>query len=414
MNETKTANRGAVVVSGFIIALFAGLLYTWSLFVKPICEQYGWGTDQVALMGNVMLAAFCGGAAIGGNLLPKLGARNASLTGGLMFGLGVLVSSFVASPVLMYITWGLVAGLGCGILYTVGMYVTSAWFPDRRGLIMGIFLAIFGLSVTIFSKLLSSMLNGIGVKTTMLILGVILTVVISVIALTVMKMPPAGWTPNGKIAEKAADAAPKKELVSLSIGEALRTKEFWMFAIAFCIMVVPYAFISSYVTVYATDVKGFTAEQAITIVSMLGIGTAAGRFLGGVFADALGNKVSYAIFCLCSVAGGLLLLLGNGMVAISIAFILIAGGYGGRTPVYGVFPVTNFGPQNASALFGYGCIGTVISSIVAPLITVATREATGGYNTVIIIIMCISIVGMLCICLCPKVTPVMKKNGLNK
>lgn len=50
MNETKTVNRGAVVVGAFIIALFAGLLYTWSLFVKPICEQYGWQTDQVALM----------------------------------------------------------------------------------------------------------------------------------------------------------------------------------------------------------------------------------------------------------------------------------------------------------------------------------------------------------------------------
>lgn len=414
MNETKTVNRGAVVVGAFIIALFAGLLYTWSLFVKPICEQYGWATDQVAMMGNVMLAAFCGGAAVGGNLLPKLGARNASLTGGLMFGLGVLVSSFVASPVLMYITWGLIGGLGCGILYTVGMYVASAWFPDRRGLIMGVFLAIFGLSVTIFSKGLSSMLNGLGVKTTMLIEGIVLTVVIALIALTVMKMPPAGWTPNGKIAAKIEDAAPKKPLVSLSVKEAVRTKEFWLFAVAFCIMVVPYAFISSYVAVFATDVKGFTAEQAVTIVSMIGIGTAAGRFLGGVVADALGNKVSYAIFCLCSVVGGLLLLIGSGMAAISVAFILLAAGYGGRTPVYGVFPVTNFGPQNASALFGYGCIGTVISSIVAPLITVATRNATGSYNTVIIIIMCISVVGMLCICLCPKVTPVMKKNGLDK
>lgn len=414
MNEIKTVNRGAVVVGAFIIALFAGLLYTWSLFVKPICEQYGWATDQVAMMGNVMLAAFCGGAAVGGNLLPKLGARNASLTGGLMFGLGVLVSSFVASPVLMYITWGLIGGLGCGILYTVGMYVASAWFPDRRGVIMGLFLAIFGLSVTIFSKGLSSMLTNMGVKTTMLIEGIVLTVVIALIALTVMKMPPAGWAPNGKIAEKKTDAAPKKPLVSLTVKEAVRTKEFWLFAIAFCIMVIPYAFISSYVAVFATDVKGFTPEQAITIVSMIGIGTAAGRFLGGVVADWLGNKVSYAIFCMCSVAGGLLLLLGNGIGAISVAFILLAGGYGGRTPVYGVFPVTNFGPENASALFGYGCIGTVISSIVAPLITVATRNATGSYNAAIIIIMCISVVGMLCICLCPKITPVMKKNGLDK
>ncbi len=411
MNETKVVNRGLVVVGALIIALFAGLLYTWSLFVRPICEQYGWGTDQVALMGNVMLATFCGGAAIGGTLLPKMGARNACLFGSLLFGLGVLVSSFVNVPFIMYVTWGFCGGLGSGILYTCGMYIASAWFPDKRGLIIGLFLAIFGLAVTLTSKTLSGMLNGIGVKTTMLIIGIILTVVCVLISLTVMRMPPVGWTPAGHKAAANTAAKPAAVQESLTIGEAIRTKQFWLFAAAFTLLVIPYSFISSYTTVYATDVKGFSSEQAITIVSMMGIGTAAGRFLGGIAVDKVGIKVSYIIFCLCSVVAGLLMLISNSFAVIVVAFILLAGGYGGRTPVYGVMPVIQFGPKNSSALFGYACIGTVATSLVGPMITIAVRNATGSYSMAIVIAMVVAVVGMLCITLCPKVTPVMKKNG---
>lgn len=145
MNETKTVNRGAVVVGAFIIALFAGLLYTWSLFVKPICEQYGWQTDQVALMGNTMVATLCLGGFIGGQLLPKVGPRVCGIIGAVMFGGFMFVSAFVTTPALIYLTYGVVSGIGCGILYNSMMFTLGKWFPDKRGLVMGIFLGIFGL-----------------------------------------------------------------------------------------------------------------------------------------------------------------------------------------------------------------------------------------------------------------------------
>mgnify|MGYP000672988849 FL=1 len=87
--QQKLINRWLVVVGSLIIGLLGGLVYAWSIFVRPVCEAYGWGTDQVALMGNVMMALFCGGATVGGNMLPKLGARKTSFIGSMMFGLGI-------------------------------------------------------------------------------------------------------------------------------------------------------------------------------------------------------------------------------------------------------------------------------------------------------------------------------------
>lgn len=133
MTQSKVMNRWLVVAGAMVIGLLSGLVYAWSIFVQPICQQYGWGTDQVAMMGNVMMATFCLGASIGGNILPKLGSTKTSFIGAMLFGLGILVSAFVTVPGIMYVTWGVCGGIGVGILYNVGMFVTSAWFPDKRG-----------------------------------------------------------------------------------------------------------------------------------------------------------------------------------------------------------------------------------------------------------------------------------------
>lgn len=411
MAQEKIINRWFVVAGSMIIGLLSGLLYAWSVFVQPICEQYGWGTDQVAMMGNVMLATFCLGASVGGNMLPKLGSTKTSVIGALLFGLGILVSSFVTNSAVMCITWGVCAGFGVGILYNCGMFVTSAWFPDKRGLIMGIFLALFGLSLTVFSKPLSFMLNTMGVKQTMFMMGIAFTVILGLIAFFLMKMPPKGWKPDGYQASASANKA-GNDMESCSVGEAVRTPAFWLYTAAFFFLIIPYGFISSYTVVFATEYKGLEAAQAIAIVSAMGIGAAIGRFLGGVVLDKLGCKGTYAVFCLCSVVAGILLLTSNSYMGLLIAFFLVSAGYGGRTPMYGVFPIEQFGPKNASAIYGWAVLSTVASSLLAPAITATTRNSTGSYSVAIIISIVVAIIGMCCILFAPKVTPYMKKNKL--
>lgn len=408
----KVINRWLVVLGSLVIGLMSGLVYSWSLFVKPICAEYGWGTDQVALMGNVMMALFCGGATVGGNMLPKLGAKKTSVIGSLLFGGGVLVSAFIRNPIVMYITYGVCAGLGVGILYAIGMYVASAWFPDKRGVIMGLFLALFGLSLTVFSKPISSMLTGIGVQTTMTIMGVVFIVVLGGISLTVMKMPPEGWYPEGYVPPVKGGKS-EDELESLTVKEGVRTPAFWLYFTAFFMLIIPYSFISSYTTVFA-DYRGLSADDAVRIVSYMGIGAAVGRFLGGVILDKLHCKATYAIFCLFSVAAGVLLLTSHSFVGIALAFVLVSAGYGGRTPMYGVHPIEQFGPKNASALYGWAVISTVASSLIGPAITAATRSSTGSFNIAIIVSMVVALIGMCCIIFTPKITPFMKKNGLDK
>ena len=80
--------------------------------------------------------------------------------------------------------------------------------------------------------------------------------------------------------------------------------------------------------------------------------------------------------------------------------------------MYGVHPIEQFGPKNGSAIDGWAVLSTVISSLIAPVITASTRNATGSFTIAIIISIAVAIIGMCCIIFTPKLTPYMKKNGI--
>ena len=406
MTETNTGKRIVIVIFACLIGLMAGLIYTWSIWVRPICEEYGWGTDLVALMGNVMLITFVFGVTLGGQLLPKLGARTSCLIGTVCFGGFFILSAFVTNPILMYVTYGGVAGLGVGILYVVCQFAASAWFPDHRGLVMGIFLAIFGLSVTICSAPIHSILNSLGVRGTMLLVGGIVTAVCFIGSL-VMQAPPAGWSPAG--AKKADAAAKPAEVKSLTVGEAVKTKDFWLIFLAYTLLVWPYAFISSYITVFVTEQKMLTAAAAVPCVSATGIGSAVGRLLGGLLVDRLGCKVPYLIMCLCSVVACLLLPAASSLGALVALFIILCIGYGGRTPVYGVIFGKQFGPKYASGIYGWGTLGTAVTLLIAPLVTAALRNSSGGsFTSTCIVAAIVAVVGCASMLLVPKLNPMQR------
>lgn len=402
MNETKTVNRGAVVVGAFIIALFAGLLYTWSLFVKPICEQYGWQTDQVALMGNTMVATLCLGGFIGGQLLPKVGPRVCGIIGAVMFGGFMFVSAFVTTPALMYLTHGVVSGIGCGILYNSMMFTLGKWFPDKRGLVMGIFLGIFGLSSTIWSKPISHLLTEIGVKSTMMYTGAAFFAVILLVSL-LLRNPPEGWLQAGYT--PPADRL-SGDVRSISVKQGLKTKAFWLITAAQVLLVITYNFISAYVSVFLVEEKALTAEFAVTVVALMGVGSFTGRIVGGILADWLGNKLSYFIGCAASVISLLVLISATGEAAIKIMFFISAFGYGSRTPVYGTLAVDNFGEKNSSAMTGLTNLFTITTSLGSGIMTAAIHSATGSYIPAFYVAIAAAVIGCTCVLIMPKIKPV--------
>ena len=411
--STKTTNRWAILVGVCIVGVAAGLQYAWSLFVHPICDQYGWDIDQVAMMGNVMMACFCAAAMVAGNTLPKLGSTKQTALGSVMFGGGFIISAFVNSPIIMYFTYGVLAGFGAGVLYVTAMFTATQWFPDHKGLATGIYTALFGFTPTLAASPITSMLNNLGVKATLLYLGIGFIVVLGIITVFLVKNPPKGWLPAGYVPPETK-ASGLENLKSLTRSEGFKTKEFWFYCIAVFMFVMPYSFISSYVTVFVSDYCGFTLDQAVSVVAAMGIGAVCGRFLGGILLDGIGSRMAYIVFGLVSVLACAMMLFCQGSyVALWITFVLISAGYGGRTPAQAVIPGEVFGPENASGFYGFGAFAAVFSSLLGPAITALTRSSTGSFTITTIVAIACAAIGTLCIAMIStKHTPYMKKNGI--
>jgi len=110
----------------------------------PLAKQFGWSISEITLTFTISIFVLGISAFFGGLWLNRKGPRIVALTGGILYGLGVFLASFSHSLLWLYLSYGLIGGIGLGFGYIVPVAVLVKWFPDRRGLITGIAVGGFG------------------------------------------------------------------------------------------------------------------------------------------------------------------------------------------------------------------------------------------------------------------------------
>ena len=367
--------RIRVVVAACVVGVMSGLSFSWSIWVRPICEQLGWETDTVALMGNILMMTFATGAMVSGQILNRIGPRATAVVGAFMFGGGFILSALAKSPVVMYLSFGVLSGIGVGFTYIAAQFSAITTFPERRGTILGIYLTLFGLSLTIFSPILAALLGFIGVRATLISVGVAIIAVCSLFGLMLDKFEEE----NTDVKDTASVARLKR--TSLTVKEAVRTRAFWFYVLGVALAMWTYQFFISYITVFMTETRGFAAGLGVLAVSLGGAGSALGRLISGFLTDRIGCKKTFVIFGLVtalSCAG--MIFLRNG-IALAIMVGLLQMGYGGRVTAYTAFIPKHFGPENASGIYGVAQTGNIPIDLIAPLATAWIRQSTGGSFT---------------------------------
>ncbi len=191
--------RWLLVPLGMTVLLCLGSVYSWSIFRKPLEGELGIGATESLLPYTVALACYAATMPIAGFYIPRIGTRTMIAIGGLVVGLGYILASFSTQIVTMTLAYGVIAGTGVGITYGVPMAVMARWFPDRKGLAVGLTIVGFGLSPLITAPLANNLITAFGVRPTLQVLGIAFTVIILAIA-TVMRMPPAQWHPQRAVA----------------------------------------------------------------------------------------------------------------------------------------------------------------------------------------------------------------------
>src|SRR5260221_1640973 len=184
--------------------LALGTLYGWSVFVAPLEQQFGWKRADTSMVFTIAVVVFALSFVVAGRIQDKIGPLYCSLAGGILVSLGFFLCAYTTSLTYLFICFGVIGGLGNGFGYATPIPVMAKWFPDKRGLAVGLAVGGYGAGSAIFGPLSSKVLiPDYGWRETFMILGAIFFVM-TMIGAFLLKNPPAGYRPAGWSPQAAA------------------------------------------------------------------------------------------------------------------------------------------------------------------------------------------------------------------
>src|SRR5579859_6907429 len=204
--------------------LALGTLYGWSVFVAPLEKQFGWKRADTSMVFTIAVMVFALSFVAAGRIQDRIGPLYCSLAGGLLVSLGFYLCSYTTSLTHLFICFGVIGGLGNGFGYATPIPVMAKWFPDKRGLAVGLAVGGYGAGSAIFGPLAQlKLIPAYGLPATFKILGATFFVMTMVGALLLRNPPagyrPAGWSPAATQKGTSRDFTP---------GEMLRTRTFYL------------------------------------------------------------------------------------------------------------------------------------------------------------------------------------------
>src|SRR5438874_9593454 len=195
--NANNSNRWLIAVAGVVMQLALGAVYAWSVFRIPLTKNYGWTVSQVTLAFELAILMLGFAAFAGGLWMKQSGPRRVAAIGGLCYGLGLVLAGQVGGRLgLLYLSYGVLGGIGLGLSYIVPVATLLKWFPDKRGMITGIAVAGFGAGALIAAPLATRLITAIGVLRTFAVLGGVYFIAITAAGLF-MQNPPDGYRPEG-------------------------------------------------------------------------------------------------------------------------------------------------------------------------------------------------------------------------
>lgn len=402
MNVTVKQNhfgiRWLYLAVGVIALLFAGIIYGWSILKAPLAADFGWTADQLALNFTLTMCFFCLGGIAGGVLAKRLGICPSLILAGVLSCLGFFLTARLdgGSVAMLYVSYGLLAGLGIGIAYNVIISTVNAWFPDKKGTCSGALMMGFGASALVVGNAMSALMENpaIGWRTAFIGLGVVLGVILLATGL-IIQLPPAGLELL-KPAQKSGEASEDFEARDYTPGEMIRRFTFWR---AF-VCIVFLAAVGNTVISFARDLSisvGAEAGLATTLVGVLSVCNGLGRIATGAIFDKLGRRKTMLLANIVAIAaaGVTLLSVFTGSVPLCVAGLCVTGfSYGSCPTISSAFVSAFYGTKHFSMNFSIMNFNLMGASLLATVSSMLFTSS-GGYVAPFILLLALSAVALV-------------------
>ncbi|HEV1994417.1 MAG TPA: OFA family MFS transporter [Candidatus Acidoferrum sp.] len=377
--------------------LALGSLYAWSVFVKPLQGTFKLTREDVSNVFALAVAIFAISFIIAGRLQDKLGPFWVSVTGGLLVSLGFFMCSKATGVSSLFIWFSAIAGIGNGFGYATPIPVMAKWFPDRRGLAVGLAVAGYGGGSAIFAPLsLLYLIPHYGWRTTFEILGVIF-LVMTMIGAFLLKNPPVGYKPPGWAPAPASKTA--ATTYEFKPGEVLRTPAFYFMWIAYALGTSAGLMVISQLAPFAAT-KGVTAAVGSTLFIIGAAGNAAGRIFSGWMSDALGRLNVLRLMIAIAAIAMVILPHTGGIVTVPVFMYLIVfiayWCYGTQLSVNASTTSDFWGTKNAGVNYGLLFTAWGVAGIIGPKIGGRMFDIYKDYRIAFYIAAGLAVVALIC------------------
>ena len=372
-------NRWVVAAASVVMMAGLGSFNAWSVFRRPLSELYGANVTDVNTAFFVSSLVFGLVASASALLVGRVGPRTVGVTGAVVYGLGVFLSSFAGGSLpSLYLTYGLVAAVGLGLAVMAPIAALPAWFPERPGFAYGVAFVGFGMGPLVNVPLMEGLLSATGGPLeTFYFLGIVYAVVIGCAAWFV-GYPPEGVGPAGDL------PGPNSEWKgggAWRLRDALKTWQLYaLWAVFFLNTTAGLALLSD-ARVMAGSIGGASAALAAAFVAIISVSDAAGRLLWPALSDRIGGRAVFlAMFCLQAGAFLLMPTLAVGSLAVFCALSMVVmscygGGYGTISALVGAY----YGARGLGAVYAGVFSASAVASFGAPVLLARSTDLLGSY-----------------------------------
>ena len=359
------------VIASVAIQLTLGIIYIWSVFQTGIANAIFDGNNaHAAMVFSIVLALFGIGGLIAGKLTVKFGLRRVIFTGGLILSTGTLIASFVQPEFgwLLWLSYGLLGGLGMGFTYSTTIACAQKWYPHKKGMITGVIVAALGFGGVIFTPLIEWMIEAFGgVGTLYQVGGEMMTLrvlagvffVVCTVGSIFTKEPPEGHMAD-KVAANPKAAGTARNFTS---KEMIKTPQFYLLAAAFIFSVIGGLMMIGFARpiAMAHDLGETVATIGVIAIALF---NSIGRLFWGAMSDKLGRTTTLIILLVLSGGMSLMVNVAEGILII-VVIALIGFSFGGILSNFPALTSDLFGSKYMGENYGFVLIGFGVGAIIA-------------------------------------------------
>lgn len=401
------SGRWVLVVVGILIQLCLGAIYAYGVIRVPLQKHF---TDVLGLQVTAMdmtwpfivfLLLFALTMPLAGPYIQKMGPKKVCTVGGALVGIGWVAASFSSSPLILAVLYGIIGGVGVGIAYGCPIAVSAQWFPDKRGLAVGLTVLGFGFSAALIAPISDLLVADYGgVMNALKIFGIaffIITVVLS----QLLKVPPAGWCPAGWTAPAPKPGA--TATVDFMRSEMQRNPSFyglWLCYTIGSLAGLTAIGIAKPVGLEVAAGAGMAAMAAGALMTSLTLPFALfnglGRPIFGTLTDKLTPRNTAMITYVLIIIACLLLYTNYTSVTMyTIAFALLWGCLGGWLAIAPTATASYFGMKDYAKNYGLVFTAYGIGAVIGGIVSAQAKDIMGGYQPFFLIVAGLAVLGII-------------------